>query len=154
MLEQSQTASNLRNDENSNLVFDVGAHKGEDSDFYLKLGYRVVAIEANPHLAEYLGERFKKEIREGKYLLINRAISESGGTVTFYINKDVSVWGTINSKWAERNKKIGADSYKISVQSVRFSDLVKNYGCPLYLKIDIEGADMLCVNGLNDINCR
>ncbi len=30
------------------LVFDVGAHKGEDSDFYLNLGYRVVAVEANP----------------------------------------------------------------------------------------------------------
>ena len=30
----------------NNLIYDVGLHKGEDSEFYLKKGFRVVAIEA------------------------------------------------------------------------------------------------------------
>ena len=31
----------------TNLVFDLGFHRGEDTDHYLALGHRVVAVEAN-----------------------------------------------------------------------------------------------------------
>lgn len=33
-----------------NLIYDVGLHRGEDTDFYLKKGFHVVALEANPEL--------------------------------------------------------------------------------------------------------
>ena len=36
------------------LIFDVGCNDGQDSDFYLKKGFRVVAVEANPALCELL----------------------------------------------------------------------------------------------------
>jgi len=32
------------------LIFDIGSHKGEDTDFYLKKAFKVVAFEANPKL--------------------------------------------------------------------------------------------------------
>ena len=35
----------------NNLIFDVGLHTGQDTAFYLKKGFRVIAIEANPLLA-------------------------------------------------------------------------------------------------------
>jgi len=35
-----------------------------------------------------------------------------------------------------------------SVPSVTFSSLLRSYGVRAYLKIDIEGADMLCLDGL------
>ena len=35
---------------NNNLIFDFGFHNGDDSDFYLRKGYNIVAIEANPEL--------------------------------------------------------------------------------------------------------
>jgi len=38
------------------LIYDVGAQLGEDTDFYLRKGFKVVAIEANPPLAEGLRE--------------------------------------------------------------------------------------------------
>lgn len=139
---------------NAEVVFDVGAHKGEDSDFYLKLGYSVVAIEANPYLAENLRKRFSSEISEGRYTLIDKAVGESGETITFYVNEDVSVWGTANREWAERNRRRGTHSKAIQVDSIRFSDVVKQHGCPHYLKVDIEGADMLCIEGLRDVECR
>jgi len=140
--------------ETSDLIFDVGSHKGEDSDFYLKLGYRVVAIEAHPTLVQDLKKRFSDEINSGRYRLVDKAIGESEETITFYINKQVSVWGTANPKWAKRNEGLGTESEEIEVQSVRFSDVVTKYGCPYYLKIDVEGADMLCVDALQDLECR
>lgn len=33
------------------LIFDIGANNGDDTAFYLKKGFRVVAIEADPALA-------------------------------------------------------------------------------------------------------
>jgi hypothetical protein len=36
------------------LIYDIGLHKGEDSEFYLKKGFRVVAIEALPSLTLFL----------------------------------------------------------------------------------------------------
>ena len=35
-----------------NLIYDVGAHLGEDSQHYLAKGFKVVAVEANPDLAQ------------------------------------------------------------------------------------------------------
>lgn len=130
------------------LVFDVGAHKGEDSAFYLKLGFRVVGVEANPYLAKELKNRFRAEIESGRYHLIDQAIGESEGETAFYVNKVKSVWGTTDSAVAQRNKIMGAESDRIAVMTVRFEDLLRTFGCPHYLKIDIEGADMLCVNSL------
>lgn len=138
----------------SDLVFDVGAHKGEDSDFYLKLGYRVVAIEANPDLADGLRRRFAREIGEGRYVVVQKAISDTAGELTFYLNDKMSIWGTTDPKWAQRNRELGAASREIRVESIRFADLLREYGCPHYLKIDVEGADMLCVNGLRDVDRR
>ena len=36
----------------NNLIFDIGMHTGEDTRFYLNIGYDVIAIEANPFLVE------------------------------------------------------------------------------------------------------
>lgn len=136
------------------LIYDVGAHLGEDSDYYLKLGYRVVAIEANPQLVEKLKVRFATAIAEGRYILVPNAIGESNTEITFYINKKQSIWGTADPKWAQRNKQMGAESEEIRVQCVRFEDIVKKYGCPRYVKIDIEGADMLCINAIEQLEVR
>jgi len=38
------------------LIFDIGANNGDDTAFYLKKGFRVVAIEADPALAQKLND--------------------------------------------------------------------------------------------------
>jgi FkbM family methyltransferase len=137
----------------SDLIYDVGAHKGEDSDFYLKLGYRVVAIEANPVLCEYLRQRFSKEIEDRTFTLLESAVGDSDGSVPFYLNKKNSAWGTADPARARINDRKRAGSEEIKVPGVRFRDVINQYGCPYYLKIDVEGADMLCLKTLEDIKC-
>ena len=44
------------------LVYDVGLHKGEDTEYYLKKGFRVIAIEANPQLISECKARFREAI--------------------------------------------------------------------------------------------
>jgi hypothetical protein len=37
---------------NPNLIYDVGMHTGQDTEFYLAKGFNVIAIEANPLLMQ------------------------------------------------------------------------------------------------------
>jgi FkbM family methyltransferase len=131
------------------LIYDVGAHKGEDTEFYLSCGFRVVAVEANPKLAEAIRERFASAIASGDLVVLQVAIAESEGTTDFYENK-LSVWGTINPTWAERNKSLGAESRVVPVPTVKFESILREYGVPYYLKVDIEGSDLLCMEALQD----
>jgi len=133
---------------NGQLIYDVGAHLGEDTDFYLRKGFRVVAIEANPVLADKLRERFRSNLSDGSVVVIEAAIAGTTGEVSFFVNESSSVWGTIRPEWAERNAALGAPSKVIKVKAVRFAELLQKYGVPYYLKIDIEGADLLCLEGL------
>jgi FkbM family methyltransferase len=133
----------------SHLIYDVGGHLGEDTDFYLKKGFKVVAIEANPVLAEKLRKRFQSNLSDGSLTLIDSAIAEDTGEVDFYINQSFSIWGTIRPTWAERNAALGSSSSQlIKVKASNFSDVLSEHGVPYYLKIDIEGADLLCLESL------
>ena len=57
------------------LVYDVGMHRGEDTEFYLRRGFDVIGIEANPQLVEMLREKFRSEIRTGRVTIIGKAIA-------------------------------------------------------------------------------
>lgn len=138
------------------LIYDVGLHKGEDTDFYLKKGYRVVAFEANPGLIEFCRSRFEKEIRAGQLHIVEGAIAPqtSTGKVTFYLNKNASVWGTIDNAWVERNAAWGTDSEEIVVDRINMVEIFKKFGIPYFLKIDIEGADGLVLEALQAFEVR
>ena len=126
------------------LIFDIGCHDGRDSEFYLKKGFTVVAVEANPSLCRQLKQRFAGQIASGQFLLVEKAIAEQGGDVEFYLNLKASIWGTIRPEYAGAH---GAAT-KIVVPSITFSELIESFGVPHYMKVDIEGADLLCVEGL------
>ena len=54
----------------NDLIYDIGMHKGEDTDFYLRKGFSVVAIEANPDLCKECTQKFRRARDSGR--LTNR----------------------------------------------------------------------------------
>jgi FkbM family methyltransferase len=132
----------------ANLIYDLGCHNGQDSDFYLKKGFNVVAVEANPELCS-LRQRFGREIAEGRFVLVEKAIGERLGEIDFFVNER-SIWGTTayNPKYKGRSSAQGSAWTKIIVPMIPFSSLIDQFGVPYYLKIDIEGADLLCLEDL------
>ena len=136
------------------LVYDVGMHKGEDADYYLKKGFRVIGFEADPDLSAHCRNRFPDEIEKGKLIVVEGAITEpppgetKGRRIKFYKNKDTSVWGTVAGDWAHRNEFLGTSNEIIEVPIVDFSECLEKYGIPHYLKIDIEGMDAVCLRAL------
>ncbi|MEC9375262.1 MAG: FkbM family methyltransferase [Pseudomonadota bacterium] len=138
------------------LIYDLGLHQGEDTSFYLAKGFRVVAFEADPDLISKCRENFSTEINSGRLTLIEGAIVENPitDTVTFYKNNNVTVWGTIDPKWKDRNARMGWESEEIKVPVVDLGACIEKYGIPYYIKIDIEGADRFSLQKLGEFEKR
>ncbi|MRS11502.1 MAG: FkbM family methyltransferase [Actinobacteria bacterium] len=127
-----------------NLVFDVGMYDGADSEYYLQCGLRVVAVEANQYLAASACKRFAQELQSGQFVCVNAAVTSDGGEVELTLSgKDLGS----SSVFAERvvdQSPVGS----LTVPGVTLAGLFETYGVPDYLKVDIEGADRLCVLAL------
>ena len=138
----------------TDLIYDVGLHKGEDSEFYLKKGFRVVAIEALPALARLAAERLRPYLDSGQLVILNVAVAEKDGPLTFFENPGQSLWGTAFPDWAERYSRIGSSPIKTTVQGMNFANILSRHGIPYYLKVDIEGADILCLEALKSFDSK
>ncbi len=130
----------------------------EISTTQIKNDFKVIAFEANPELIEYNKIKFRDEIKNGQLVIIEGAIvdvkNEDNYKVKFYVNKDKSIWGTVCEDWDLRNEHLGTSSEVIEVNSVDFSEVLKEYGAPYYMKIDIEGADLICLKTLLAFNVK
>ncbi len=131
---------------NPNLIFDIGMHVGQDSDYYLRKGFDVVAVEANPMLAAAGEKRFARQLRERQLTLLNVGVGETRGQAEFHVNLELSEWSSFKPATASR----GMPTAAVSVEMVTIADIVRKFGVPYYLKIDIEGLDGAAVRGLSE----
>ena len=137
------------------LIYDLGINTGQDTGFYLKKGFAVVGVEADPELARRCAVRFAVDIAQHRLIVIDKAVSASRGVVRFFRNLSHVEWGTIKPAFAARNAtRYGAPSVEIEVQSIRLIDILRTHGTPYYLKIDLEGADDEVVADLSEVNDR
>jgi FkbM family methyltransferase len=125
-------------------IFDIGMHKGEDTEYYLRKGYRVAAFEANPGLVRICRERFKQQVTSGRLVIFEGLLRAEGSldTAPFWVNQVHSDWGTASPGWRDRNRRaFHADSDLIQVPVVNLKAVIADLGVPHYAKIDIEGMD-------------
>lgn len=127
------------------LIFDVGMNNGADTEFYLRKGYRVVAIEANPALCEKVIGANSEAIASGRLRVLNVGVANEAATLNFYVNHISDDWSSFDPGYGKRQDKYEV----IQVQCQTFSSILDKIGeIPYYLKIDIEGYDDLCLDAL------
>ena len=142
------------------LIYDVGLHLGEDTDFYLRKGFCVVAFEADPDHAEHCKRRFTNEIADDRLVIVEGAIVDPADLapgqreVGFYRNEKNTAFGTVQTAWAERNERANAPSQETRVAVINFSAVLREHGVPRYMKIDIEGSDEVCLRALEAFDER
>jgi FkbM family methyltransferase len=129
-------------------VVDVGMHDGKDSDYYAARGFRVIAFEANPALAEEGDARFTAaglpvEVR-------NLAVSDSTEShASFYINRQRSQWSSIHPGLAAR----ASEAVAVKVRTCNLADELRDVCDRIHMvKIDIEGADLLAVRQIAELS--
>jgi FkbM family methyltransferase len=133
------------------LIFDIGANNGDDLGYYLRKAEVVVAVEANPVLAEEIRLRYRSEIAAGALYVENAALTTSaedsardGQSVPFYIHRKSHVLSQFPRPRTEE-----LDQFEqVRVPSITAAALVTKYGYPLYVKIDVEHFDQAILRDL------
>ena len=131
------------------IIFDFGCHKGQNFEYFFNKADIIVAVEANPILAEDIKKKYKNEINEGRLILENKAISSKNKkSINFYISKKDSVLSQI--EYPKNIKKFK----KIKTQCISARSLINKY-CnkynitnPYYIKIDVERHDAIILNDI------
>lgn len=126
-----------------NLIFDLGLHHGYDAEYYLKKGFKVIALEANPGMIKRARKNpylFLAE-QDGRLGIVPMALwHKSGESISFYVNSKKDDWSSIEKKWAEKGEH---ESHEIKVMTISLADMFEKLGVPYYAKCDIEGADVI-----------
>ena len=131
------------------MIFDLGFHNGNDTEYYLKKGFEVIAVEANPILVINGITKFKEYIDNKKLIIVNKAVCKKIGRVDFHLHPTQLDWSSCDKNLAERD---GSNSNPISIRTTTLLYLCKEYGVPYYLKVDIEGQELFVAEELSIIN--
>ena len=137
----------LREEFRTGIVYDVGANNGDDTEYYLKKGFRVVAIEANPALVNHIRTRFAGALQNGRLVVLNVAVGDGDYKSKLYVNSRDSKLSTLvkpfhyDEQWTD-----------IEIDVTKLSTIVKEHGHPAHVKLDIEGADVAVLREMFSAN--
>jgi FkbM family methyltransferase len=129
------------------LVYDVGMHVGNDTANYLRDGYRVIGIEANPILVDHCRRRFANELASGLLRILPIGIADVNGVLPFYVNPRNDEWSNFNRDVAFRD----GEGLVVEIPALRFEEILDYYKPPYYLKCDIETSDIHVLRGLESL---
>ena len=136
------------------IIFDIGANKGQNFNYFFEKADLVIAFEANVNLVEKIKSDFKQFIDNNRLIIENIALidDENIKKIDFFISKKNDVLSTIYPGDKDKFYKQEARCEKASSLIKKY---LKNYNISEieYIKIDIEHADKLVLNDLlkNDI---
>ena len=131
---------------NNDVIYDFGMNEGLNLEYYLKKSSRVVGVDANPAVCNFVKKKFHKSIAEGHLVIVNCVLSanESPDSVDFYLHKFDSILSQF-----PKPKESEIDNFSaIKLPQKKASSIIKEHGPPLYVKIDLEKTDQLILEDL------
>jgi len=133
------------------LAFDVGAHVGNRTASWRRLGARVVAIEPQPDFTALLRWLFR---RDPGVVVEAVAVDRVDGTVELHLSPATPTVTTALRDFIKDTASIGsfADvrwSETLHVPALTLDTLIARHGVPDFVKIDIEGLEAAALAGLS-----
>lgn len=132
------------------LCFDIGAHLGNRSNAWLKMGAQVVAVEPQPLCIDFLSRKFGNN---KNFKLVPQAVGDGEGEVTFRISSLYPTISTISTDWQfSKDKSPESLTYwddEMKVNMTTLDRLIETYGMPDFCKIDVEDFEWEVIKGLN-----
>ena len=133
--------------QNCSLIFDVGANEGVLTNVFSAHSQRVVAIEPAERNVNILRAKF---FNHTNVFILPIAVSNSDGEQVWYEDTDDYATGTLSRKWTDSKAKNGSKKLlQIRVETRTADSLIQEYGLPGYMKIDVEGSELLVLQGLS-----
>ncbi len=132
------------------LFFDIGAHYGYWSLKNLNNNSnKIIAIEGCPETFKQL----KLNCNSKNITPLNLVVTNNSELIIeFYQSLENNLLSTTNLDWLTNPKfRFGNKSYnKIFQSTISIDQLIKDYGVPDLIKIDVEGGEYNCLLSLNN----
>ena len=120
------------------IIYDFGASRGENIPYYLLKSDLVVAVEADPDNYNFIKKEFQKEIEDKKLLIENCILGEENNTKKiFYKHKNNYLLG----QFPKPSQNDLENFLAIELPCKDVVQIIKMYGDPHYIKIDVEQYD-------------
>ena len=120
--------------------------EGNDTDFYLRKGFQVIAVEADPAAIKHLTERFAEPTGTGRLKIVHRAaFSHAGQRITFFLNSEAQGHSRVVRDMGEFAAKRGDF---VTIETIDWPSLVQEFGTPYYCKVDVENSEALFLSSV------
>jgi FkbM family methyltransferase len=133
------------------LCFDIGAHLGNRTTTWLKLGAEVVAVEPQPVCIAFLEKKFSNNPRVN---IVKKGLGQIQGVSTMRISSLNPAVSTLSPQdWMYRMKNAASFNLEwdnsIEVEITTLDALINEFGIPGFCKIDTEGYELHVLSGLS-----
>lgn len=132
------------------LVFDVGANQGNRSKIFAELGAVVIAVEPQKACATFLKCVFRNR---SNFHLVKKALGATPCKTEMRISNAHTI-SSLSTDWINAVQKSGrfpgcSWDKKQTVEVDTLDHLIRQYGQPTFVKIDVEGFEDQVLAGLS-----
>ena len=128
------------------LFFDIGAHLGNKSKQFLDKNLKAIMVEPLPQCVEQLKIKFENR---NNVEIIQKAVGKTTKKMTLEVNTKMPTTSTMAKHWKSGRFSNEKWDQKITVEMTTLDHLIKIYGLPKYIKIDVEGFELDVLLGLS-----
>ena len=133
------------------LAFDIGSHVGDRVASFRRLGMRVVAVEPQPVLARLLRLLYGLD---PKVTVVEAALGAAPGELMMHLNLDNPTVSTVSADFVHAAHTDPAWrgqhwERQVAVPVTTLDALIRRFGEPRFVKIDVEGVEDQVLRGLS-----